>query len=307
MFEWASSLKGWISRTSVSPSPRTSLRSRLTRTACRIESSCLGSRTHSCKIQWLLQNTSYSWRRNGDPQDPVNQSVYSWCMSNRATVATSRAWSDSSPSSLHTVVQKTTGYRTDICQPWWRSNPNSFLTVLGCYHPWTPFPGRDISGVFLPTSIDMAAQFWIERHVSPCWCLCSSMGEGRRRSHSGRDATTKTAKDKIKAAENRAAAAEKAWALTEKWLAELTTRQNKTDLKLAEAVSLNVALNEELTDLRDALEACENKWYDKGFTDAEEGVEPVIREARQLSFQEGWMAALHALGVPEDSHLRDPS
>ena len=126
----------------------------------------------------------------------------------------------------------------------------------------------------------------------------------------GRDTNTKTAKDKIKAsdaAKKRAVAAEKSWALAEKRLGELTTRQNETDLKLAEVASLNVALNEELVDLWAALEACENKWYDEGFADAKKGVEPVIREARQLSFQEGWMAALHASGVPEDSHLRDLS
>ena len=90
-------------------------------------------------------------------------------------------------------------------------------------------------------------------------------------------------------------------------MAELTTKQNETDLKLVEATSLNVALTKELADLRTALEAYENKWYDEGFVNAEENVEPVIKEARQLSFQEGWMAALHASGVPKDSHLRDPS
>ena len=73
------------------------------------------------------------------------------------------------------------------------------------------------------------------------------------------------------------------------------------DLKLAKAASLNVTLADEVVDLRVALEACENKWYDEGFADAERGVEPVVKEARQLSFQEGWMVALHALGVPEDS------
>ena len=126
----------------------------------------------------------------------------------------------------------------------------------------------------------------------------------------GKDAATKTAKDKIKATDavqKRAAATEKALALAKKRLAELTTRQNETDLKLAEAASLNVALNEELTDLRAVSEVYENKWYDEEFTDAEEGVEPAIREARQLSFQEGWMAALHASGVLEDSYLKDPS
>ena len=83
-------------------------------------------------------------------------------------------------------------------------------------------------------------------------------------------------------------------------------KQNETNLMLAEAVSLNIALTDELANLRVALEACENKWYYEGFADAEEGVGLVIKEARQLSFQEGWMAALHASGVPKDSHLRDP-
>ena len=100
---------------------------------------------------------------------------------------------------------------------------------------------------------------------------------------------------------------EKARALAESRLAELTTKQNETDLKLAEAASLNVALNEKLADLRAALEASENKWYNEGFADAKEGVELVMREARQISFPEGWLAALHASGVPKDSHLRDPN
>ena len=78
----------------------------------------------------------------------------------------------------------------------------------------------------------------------------------------GKDTATKTAKDKIKAidvAEKRAVVAEKGQALVEKRLAELTTEQNKTNLKLAKAASLNMALNKELADLRAALEACEKK------------------------------------------------
>ena len=73
-----------------------------------------------------------------------------------------------------------------------------------------------------------------------------------------RDAATKTAKDKIKVAdavEKRAAVEEKARALAEKRLTELTMKQNEMDLKLVEAVSLNVALTKELADLRAALEA----------------------------------------------------
>ena len=31
-----------------------------------------------------------------------------------------------------------------------------------------------------------------------------------------------------------------------------------------------------------------------------------MAQARKLGFEAGWFAALQALGVPEDSHLRDP-
>ena len=66
----------------------------------------------------------------------------------------------------------------------------------------------------------------------------------------------------------------------EKRSAELVTKQNEMDLKLAKAASLNVTLADEVVDLRVALEACENKWYDEGFADAERGVELVVKEAR---------------------------
>ena len=54
----------------------------------------------------------------------------------------------------------------------------------------------------------------------------------------------------------------------------------KTKLKLAKAVSLNTAQAEELANLKVALEACENKWYNEGFADAENSIELVIQEAR---------------------------
>jgi len=116
-------------------------------------------------------------------------------------------------------------------------------------------------------------------------------------------------KEKLKAADSakkKAAAAEKNRALAEKRCAELLAKQNETDVKLAEAVSLNTSQAEELTNLRVALEACEEKWYNEGFVDAENSAEPMVNQARRLGFEAGWFAALQALGVPEDSPLRDP-
>ena len=48
------------------------------------------------------------------------------------------------------------------------------------------------------------------------------------------------------------------------------------ELKLAEVESLNLVHVDEIADLNVALEACENKWYDKGFADAENSVEPIV-------------------------------
>ena len=70
----------------------------------------------------------------------------------------------------------------------------------------------------------------------------------------------KTAKEKMKAAEiveKKAAVAEKNRALAEKRSTELLAKQNETDVKLVEAISLNTAQAEELANLRAALGTCE--------------------------------------------------
>ena len=124
------------------------------------------------------------------------------------------------------------------------------------------------------------------------------------------ETAVKTAKEKIKAAkttEKKAAAAKKNRALAEKRSTELLAKKNETYVKLAEAISLNTTQAEELADLRAALGACEEKWYNEGFADAENSIEPVVTQARKIGFEVGWFAALKALKVPEDSPLRDPS
>ena len=135
------------------------------------------------------------------------------------------------------------------------------------------------------------------------------------REKGARESAAKTAKEKLKAAESaekkavarkKAVAAEKNRALEDKRCSELLAEQNETDVKLAKAISLTTSQVEELTYLRAALEACKQKWYNEGFADAEKSEEPVVSQARRLGFKAGWFAALQALGVPEDSPLRDP-
>ena len=52
-----------------------------------------------------------------------------------------------------------------------------------------------------------------------------------------------------------------------------------TELKLAEAKSLNLAQVDEIADLKAALEACEEKWYNEGFMDAKNSMEPIVYQA----------------------------
>ena len=40
--------------------------------------------------------------------------------------------------------------------------------------------------------------------------------------------------------------------------------------------------------------------------DAENSMEPIVYQARRHRFGEGWMAALQAIGVPDESPLRNP-
>ena len=119
-----------------------------------------------------------------------------------------------------------------------------------------------------------------------------------------------TSKERAKAAataEKKVATSEKARVSAEKRFSDLKAKLGETELKLVEAASLNTARAEELADLKATLEGCESKWYDEGFADVENSMEPVINEARKLAFKEGWLATLQAVGVPKDSPLRDPN
>ena len=107
-------------------------------------------------------------------------------------------------------------------------------------------------------------------------------------------------------AEKKAAVSKKARVLAEKKSTELEMNLGETELKLVGAESLNLAQADELADLNAALEACENKWYYEGFVDVENSVELVVRQGRKLRFEEGWLAALQAIRILEDSPLRNP-
>lgn len=67
--------------------------------------------------------------------------------------------------------------------------------------------------------------------------------------------------------------------MAEKGRAELELKLGRTELKLVEAKSLNLAQADKIADLKAALKAYEKKWYNKGFVNVENSVEPVICQA----------------------------
>ena len=77
-------------------------------------------------------------------------------------------------------------------------------------------------------------------------------------------------------------------------MTEMDVKLRGIKLRLAEAESLNLAQADEIANLKAAVEACEEKWYNEGFADAENSMEPIVHQAQHHGFGEGWLAALQA-------------
>ena len=136
------------------------------------------------------------------------------------------------------------------------------------------------------------------------------LSEDAKQEKALKDVDEAIVKEKVRAAktkEKNATVAEKARALAESKSTKLEVQLGSNVLKLAEAQSLNTTLTEELADLKATLEAYKNKWCNEGFANANNSVEPVVHQAQMLGFEEGWLVALQAIGVPEDSPLRNPN
>ena len=135
------------------------------------------------------------------------------------------------------------------------------------------------------------------------------LAEDAKRGKALKDVVATTVKEKGKAAEaaeKKAQSSEKAWLVAERNLAKVEDKLGAIKLKLTEVANLNLAQANEIANLKVALEACVTKWYDEGFADAENSIEPIVHQARSHGFEEGWLVALQAMGVPDDSPLRNP-
>lgn len=84
----------------------------------------------------------------------------------------------------------------------------------------------------------------------------------------------------VENAKNRARVAERAQALVEQNLAEVTAKLKEVKLRLSGAESLNSAKDKEIVELKATVEVSEDKWYNTGFTDAENLAKPVMFQSQ---------------------------
>ena len=85
----------------------------------------------------------------------------------------------------------------------------------------------------------------------------------------------------------------------------LKGKVEKFDTKLAQALSVIMARDEELAAMKRNLEQLKQDNYDLGFDDVERSIAKVIKEVRLVGYLEGWVAALDAVHLPLTSLFRD--
>ena len=85
----------------------------------------------------------------------------------------------------------------------------------------------------------------------------------------------------------------------------LKGKVEKFDTKLAQALSVIMARDEELAAMKRNLEQLKQDNYDLGFDDVERSIAKVIKEVGLVGYLEGWVAALDAVHLPLTSLFRD--
>ena len=124
-----------------------------------------------------------------------------------------------------------------------------------------------------------------------------------------KDVAKATAKEKVivaKSAEARARGAEKDRAQVEQQRVEAKVKLGEAKLRVTGAKRIITARDKEIAELKAALKESENKYYNMGFNDAENSTKPIMFGNQKYGLGEGWLAIVIAMGVLEDSPLRNP-
>lgn len=114
-----------------------------------------------------------------------------------------------------------------------------------------------------------------------------------------RDAALWVAEGKVKEHEG-------ARVLAEQRVADFEAKIGEMKLRLAEVERLIWARDKEVVDLKAAFEESEDKFYYMGFVNTKSSSDPVMFQSQRYDFCKGWMAAVNALGVLEESPFKIP-
>ena len=150
------------------------------------------------------------------------------------------------------------------------------------YFSFTLWYERFSSSPFSFLRIPLRLLLWCCQAAQITHMLDERMGElaeEAKQERALKDVVDATARDKGKTtevAEKKAQSSKKAQLLVEKRSTEVEIKLGETELKLSQAESLNLAHVKEVAELKAAPDACENKWYNKGFVDAENSVKPIV-------------------------------
>lgn len=80
----------------------------------------------------------------------------------------------------------------------------------------------------------------------------------------------------------------------------------EAETKHTEAASIVSTCDKELVDLKETMNACNQAFYNMGFTNTEKSANAVILQARRHGFLEGWMVVVNAIGLPKSFAFRNP-
>lgn len=97
---------------------------------------------------------------------------------------------------------------------------------------------------------------------------------------------------------------ERAQELAKQKVEDLQGKLEEAEVNLAKVSSIVSARDKELADLKETMKNCGQVFYNMGFKDTKNLAKAVIFQARRLGFREGWMAAINAIGLPQNSFFR---
>ena len=108
----------------------------------------------------------------------------------------------------------------------------------------------------------------------------------------------------LAASERRSTETERARVTTKKRVADLEGKLGDAEEKLAHAEGAISAKDKEIATLMIVVVLSQDKFYNMGFVDVENSSEPIMLDSRCYGFEEGLMATVNALGLPEDSPFK---